>query len=759
MKFQTIHEESCKDFSCGIWLGSSSYLCFLNSCKCILFSIVFDSVCQSLQNISFRAILSDGFTASSKSKLSEEEEFTLAVYTAKNKLNIVSVTCNQGNFNVNLESRADDPHGSARVSKVAWVDSNFKIVTVGQNNEIKLWSRYCKPLQTIVSSRQNLCNIVVVSNTCFVYSFKNSIAVLNCDKQQVERVEWKAHDKDINCLKSFENFIASTGFDKRCRLWDTKGNQLYQSPPFSERIMSIHPVNCGIYIYLESRIFLFSRQYDSIREIPCLTSNLMSDLAISSDFNNLGFYSFCFGNQAKICIYHISKANIKYLDWEISTAEPNLVQVTQTTLKDTKSVELIDCEEYIVRVIVKFHRVGVVLSSSQFKLYNLNDNRQLCVKNLGNLESLILLAKDNFYAVDSVFSYDGNKILKCSTSMARGCLNSCFLVSFENITGLSVTNLSTEEITKIETDIQIEKIIICEYFEILGALDVTGQVYLYMLNNFVEFQADLGNVLIDIAFSESASIMCCLGKEMIYIIPCLALQPGEDIIKNVDYELIPLNSINIRSIDYVSNCTIQCLQVGGNKAVFKFSPIIETLLTLLSSNISNPLNQALIICRTCRHKILWAIVGYFALIKKRFSEAIECFEELSNTVQSKFLTNMVSKSDNQIQADISLLNGDFKQAEMFLLGQNTPLIYEACMLNINAGNFERAKNLAGSDKNLLELVLIRQRTWQNRCTTPQELNRIEELELKLAPFKSKEVSQRSIEAKDEISKASSDLDF
>lgn len=156
--------------------------------------------------------------------------------------------------NGKIEKVVTNAHTMA-ITCVQWSIDGNTIVTSGEDGHIKTWSRQAELRNHFVKDSTPIYSVKWNHDaTVIIYCSGNSIFVEPVLKGGLKTLKWKAHDELILCLdwSQANKLILSGGEDKKYKVWDQYGRNLYTSSPFNTVITSISWAPSGEYFAVGS---------------------------------------------------------------------------------------------------------------------------------------------------------------------------------------------------------------------------------------------------------------------------------------------------------------------------------------------------------------------------------------------------------------------------------------------------------------------------------------------------------------------------
>ena len=172
---------------------------------------------------------------------------TIALGTSDGTLKVISKTGK-------VEKIVDSAHSTAIIC-IKWNSDGQAIATSGEDGIVKIWSR-----QGVLRSKlvENSSPVYAISwspdENYMLYSNEKNLSIKPIFKGGNKTLSWKAHDEIVLCVDwNFSNkLIISGGEDRKYKVWDQYGRNLFVSLPYNYVTTSIAWAPSGEYFAVGS---------------------------------------------------------------------------------------------------------------------------------------------------------------------------------------------------------------------------------------------------------------------------------------------------------------------------------------------------------------------------------------------------------------------------------------------------------------------------------------------------------------------------
>lgn len=156
--------------------------------------------------------------------------------------------------NGKVEKVVTNAHSMA-ITSLQWSPDGTTLITSSEDGQVKTWSKQGELRNNLVKDSNPIyCARWNHDASFYVYTCGNMLNIESQIKSGFKPLKWKAHDEVILCLDwNFANkFIISGGEDRRYKIWDQYGRNLYSSMLYNSVITSIAWAPSGEYFAVGS---------------------------------------------------------------------------------------------------------------------------------------------------------------------------------------------------------------------------------------------------------------------------------------------------------------------------------------------------------------------------------------------------------------------------------------------------------------------------------------------------------------------------
>ena len=153
-----------------------------------------------------------------------------------------------------VEKVIDNAHQTAIIC-IKWSAEGQAIATSGEDGVVKIWSRQGVLRSKLVETSSPVYAIAWSYDENYIlYSSGKNLSIKPIFKGGNKTLEWKAHDEIVLCVDwNFSNkLIVSGGEDKKYKLWDQFGRNLFVSLPYNYVTTSVSWAPSGEYFAVGS---------------------------------------------------------------------------------------------------------------------------------------------------------------------------------------------------------------------------------------------------------------------------------------------------------------------------------------------------------------------------------------------------------------------------------------------------------------------------------------------------------------------------
>ena len=338
----------------------------------------------------------------------------------KNVSDTFAVSCSDGTFRLMQASGREEKcvkaaNGGAIIS-LRWNYDGSALVTAGENGEVKVWSRIGMLRNTVATLGAPVYAVVWgPDNDQLLFCSGRDLYVrtLSVDRKQLK---WKAHDGTVLRVdwNPVNNLIVSGGEDRKYRVWDCFGRQMYCSQPMDYVVTCVswcpngEMFVVGAYNVLrlcDKTGWSYSReQTDSGSIFNCDWSSDGTQLAAS-------------GGNGAVVFGQVVERTVEWKNIEVTLTESNTIRVLDALNEEGLREDSVDFRDRVIEMSIGFDHL-VVATATQCYIYgvgNFNTAQNIFDLPGSSTVNLIVQCEKYFLTVDDergvqVFSYEGRRV-------------------------------------------------------------------------------------------------------------------------------------------------------------------------------------------------------------------------------------------------------------------------------------------------------------------------------------------------------------
>ena len=262
------------------------------------------------------------------------------------------------------EKSVSNAHNSSIIC-LQWSPDGSTIATGGEDGFLKTWSKQAELRNSLVKDSTPIYSIKWNHDASFIlYSTEKTLNILPVLKGGMKPLKWRAHDELILCVdwNHANKLIISGGEDRKYKVWDEYGRNLYISYQITSVITSVSWAPSGEYFAVGSfetiRLCSKTGWAHSINKVD--SGGIMS-LSWSNDGTTLA----AGGGNGSVIIGSLVERIVSWQNLEIKLDESN--RLILTDLEQCTSTE-IDFRDRLVDMKAG-HGYLIVVTSSQCHIY------------------------------------------------------------------------------------------------------------------------------------------------------------------------------------------------------------------------------------------------------------------------------------------------------------------------------------------------------------------------------------------------------
>ncbi|XP_059177555.1 intraflagellar transport protein 80 homolog [Physella acuta] len=643
----------------------------------------------------------------------------------KSTSDVFALTSTDGKFH--LISRSGRLEKSVEAHKGAvlcgrWSPDGTALVTGGEDGQVKIWSRSGMLRSTLSQNSIPVYSVAWGPDSDQVLFTNGRQLVIKPLQANAKPQMWKAHEGIVLCVdwNAVSNFILSGAEDKRYKVWDTYGRQLYCSSSHEYPITSVAWTPDGEMFAVGSfnTMRLCDRSGWSYALEKPNTGSILS-LAWSGDGTQLA--GAC-GN-GQVIFANVIEIRLEWKNYEATLVASKQIHV-RNVMNDAK--EKLDFRDRVIKLSLGYSHL-IVATSSQCYIYNTkNWNTPMIFDLKEGGVTLIKQAEKHFLLVDGsgvyVFSYDGRLVCSpkysgmkaeilnhqtvalCNDTVAiRDKTDEKVIYVFDAQTGKTMGD--GKPIThKVEVmDIGLDQCGVTAERRI-SLVDKNRDLFITSVRIFGTERKiiKLANMIQAHVWNDETNMLAAMtdGKILVWYYPNAVY---------VDKDLLPKTLFEKDSSEFGKSP--QLVGFLGSHLILRrsegslVSASISPYPTVLHAyTMNNKWDDAVRLCRFVKEENLWACLAAMATYAKDLNTAEISYAAIQEADKVQLIINIkeipVKEARN---AEMALLCGSQQDAEAILL--QAGLIFRAIMLNIQLYNWDRALELAVKNKTHVDTVL------------------------------------------------------
>ncbi|XP_044885548.1 intraflagellar transport protein 80 homolog isoform X2 [Mauremys mutica] len=557
-----------------------------------------------------------------------------------------------------------------------WNYEGTALVTVGEDGQIKIWSKSGMLRSTLAQQGTPVYSVAWGPDSEKVLYTSGKQLIIKPLQPNAKVLQWKAHDGVILKLdwNSVNDLILSAGED--CKY---KWSYALEKP------------NTG-------SIF---------------------NIAWSIDGTQIA--GAC-GN-GHVIFAHVVEQRWEWKNFEITLTKRRTMEV-RNVIND--AVDLLEFRDRVIKASLNYGHLVVSTSLQCYVFSTKNWNTPLIFDLKEGTVSLILQAERHFLLIDGggiyLYSYEGRLISSPKFPGMRTDVLNAQTVSLSNDT-LAIKDKADEKViylfealsgkplgdgkplthkTEI-TEIALDQKGLTNERKIVF-IDKNRDLYITSVKRFGKEQKiiKIGTMAHTLAWNDTSNILCGLQdtRFTVWYYPNTVY---------VDKDLLPKTLYEKDASEFSKNP--QIVQFVGNQATIRradgslihlnISPYPAILHEYVSSS---KWEDAVRLCRFVKDQTMWACLAAMAVANKDMTTAEIAYASIGDIDKVQYINSIKElPSKESRMAHILLFSGNIQDAEMLLL--QAGLIYQAIQVNINLYNWDRALELAVKHKTHVDTVL------------------------------------------------------
>ncbi|XP_037765386.1 intraflagellar transport protein 80 homolog isoform X3 [Chelonia mydas] len=543
-----------------------------------------------------------------------------------------------------------------------WNYEGTALVTVGEDGQIKIWSKSGMLRSTLAQQGTPVYSVAWGPDSEKVLYTSGKQLIIKPLQPNAKVLQWKAHDGVILKLdwNSVNDLILSAGEDCKYKVWDSYGRLLYSSQPHDYPITSVAWAPDGELFAVGSFHTLRLCDKTGVR-------NVINDAVDLLEFRD-----------------RVIKASLNYGHLVVSTS----LQCYVFSTKNWNTPLIFDLKEGTVSLILQAERHFLLIDGGGIYLYSY-EGRLISSPKFPGMRTDVLNAQTVSLSNDTLAIKD-----KADEKV---------IYLFEALSGKPLGDgkplIHKTEITEIALD---QKGITNERKIVF--IDKNRDLYITSVKRFGKEQKiiKIGTMAHTLAWNDTSNILCGLQdtRFTVWYYPN-TVYVDKDLLPKTLYEKDASEfSKNPQIVRFVGN-QVTIRRADGSLIHLNISPYPAILHEYVSSS---KWEDAVRLCRFVKDQTMWACLAAMAVANKDMTTAEIAYASIGDIDKVQYINSIKElPSKESRMAHILLFSGNIQDAEMLLL--QAGLIYQAIQVNISLYNWDRALELAVKHKTHVDTVL------------------------------------------------------
>jgi intraflagellar transport protein 80 len=626
-------------------------------------------------------------------------------------------------------------HKGAVVS-VRWNYEGTALATCGEDGVIKIWSRAGMLRSTLVQNDSAVYAMCWAPDSDQLLFSSGKHLVIKPLQPSAKQTRWKAHDAAVLKVdwNPVNDLIVSGGEDRRYKVWDSYGRQLFASAPFDYAVTSVAWQPGGEHFAVGT--FNTLQVCDKTGWAACQSSTntgSIVNLAWTAD----GTHVAGAGGNGTVCFAQLADQRLEWGNLEIIVTSADQIETVDLNSEVAEPLELRD---RISNVSVGFGHL-VVATLTQICVYERTGNEWSTphIVDLKDTPTLLLQCEKYFLVVDNtaglqIFNYEGRPISAPKFSGLRTEFLNKRSVALSN-EYLAIIDRGTPTNVKI-VDVASGKLMQQGLTHTLDVLEIgisqasgSHDRKIYVLDRNHDLYVAPANVSTAAGQGAAGAAAAAPGSTLIKIasmVDCAIWHDSTDMLAAlsdgkivtwyypsvvfVDKDLVADTKEAHDAIDFGK--TPQFVSFSGSKITSRRTDgtIILTGISpyppLLYENVqAGNWEQAIRLCRFVKDAPLWACLAAMSIYGRELNAAEVAYAAIDQVEKVQFILHIKEIPTNEGRnAELALFRRLPYEAEAILL--QSQLYYRAIKMWIRLFNWERALELAVRHKTHVDTVLM-----------------------------------------------------
>ncbi|XP_069928689.1 intraflagellar transport protein 80 homolog isoform X2 [Oryctolagus cuniculus] len=543
-----------------------------------------------------------------------------------------------------------------------WNYEGTALVTVGEDGQIKIWSKTGMLRSTLAQQGTPVYSVAWGPDSEKVLYTAGKQLIIKPLQPNAKVLQWKAHDGIILKVdwNSVNDLILSAGEDCKYKVWDSYGRLLYNSQPHEHPITSVAWAPDGDLFAVGSFHTLRLCDKTGVR-------NVLNDAVDLLEFRD-----------------RVIKASLNYAHLVVSTS----LQCYVFSTKNWNTPLIFDLKEGTVSLILQAERHFLLVDGGGIYLYSY-EGRFISSPKFPGMRTDILNAQTVSLSNDTIAIKDkaDEKIIFLFEATTGKPLGDGKLLSHKN------------EILEIALD---QKGL--THDRKIAFIDKNRDLYITSVKRFGKEEQiiKLGTMVHTLAWCDTCNILCGLQdtRFTVWYYPN-TVYVDRDILPKTLYEKDASEfSKNPHIVSFVGN-QVTIRRADGSLVHISISPYPAILHEYVGSS---KWEDAVRLCRFVKEQTMWACLAAMAIANQDMTTAEIAYAAIGEIDKVQYINSIKDLPSKESKiAHILMFSGNIQEAETVLL--QAGLVYQAIQININLYNWERALELAIKYKTHVDTVL------------------------------------------------------
>uniref|UniRef100_UPI00398E3A1C intraflagellar transport protein 80 homolog isoform X3 n=1 Tax=Pristiophorus japonicus TaxID=55135 RepID=UPI00398E3A1C len=609
-----------------------------------------------------------------------------------------------------------------------WNYEGTALVTVGEDGQIKIWSKTGMLRSTMVQQGTPVYSVAWGPDSDKILYTSGKQLIIKPLQPNAKVLQWKAHDGVILKIdwNTVNDLILSGGEDCKYKVWDSYGRLLYSAQAHDYPITSVAWAPDGQLFAVGA--FNTLRLCDKTGWSYALEKpNTGSVFNIAWSVDGTQIAGAC-GN-GHVIFAHIIEQRWEWKNFEITLTKRRSMQV-RNVLND--ALDVLEFRDRVIKASLSHGHLVVVTSLQCYVYSTKNWNTPLVFDLKEGTLSLILQAERHFLLLDGagiyLYSYEGRLISSPKFPGMRTDILSSQTVSLSNDT-IAVRDQADDKVIylidalsgkplgdgkPLVHKIEVMEVALDQFGSLnerkIAIIDKNRDLYITSVRRSGKERKiiKIGTMMHSIAWNDKINILC--GMQNMYFVVWYypnTIYIDKELLSKTIYEKDASEfGKSPQIVNYVGN-QVTVRRADGSLIYTNISPYPAILHEYVSAS---RWDDAVRLCRFVKtttpdeEQTMWSCLAAMAIAHKDLMTAEVAYAAIGEIDKVQYI-NLIKDlpSKESRMAHLLLFTGNVQDAEGILI--QAGLIYQAIQININLYNWERALELAVKYKTHVDTVL------------------------------------------------------